>query len=154
MSEDTKDIVEAVAEKVEAVEASVVEAVKKVNSRRVKSERKPRGRRAAGVVNKLRSAVSAEIAPEKKDHTVNFDPANWMNLQSFNGLPVADRFQTLFAEAGSRGQEAIEKSRKAAEELADLTRANVDAAVEAGSHAIRFGGLGKSHRLAPPWAAR
>ena len=132
MSEDTKDIVEAAADKVEAIEASVVEAVKKVTPRRAKSERKPRSRKAAGVVNKLRSAVSAKTAPVKKDNDVNFDPANWMNLQSFNALPGADRFQTLFAEAGSRGQEAIEKSRKAAEELAELTRANVDAAVEAG----------------------
>ena len=46
MSEDTKDIVEAAADKVEAIEASVVEAVKKVTPRRVNSERKPQIGRA------------------------------------------------------------------------------------------------------------
>ncbi|WP_300972881.1 phasin family protein [Sphingomonas sp. LHG3406-1] len=116
-------------ETVQAVEPAVVEAVKKVNARRVKTERKPRGRKAASISSKPRAE---KPAPEQKDNAVNFDPANWMNLQSFAALPGADRFQNLFAEAGSKGQEAIEKSRKAAEEFAELTRANVEAVVEAG----------------------
>jgi phasin family protein len=63
---------------------------------------------------------------------MNYDPANsFGNFQAFANLPGADRFQTLFADAGSRGQEAIEKGRKTAEELAELTRANVEAMVEA-----------------------
>jgi phasin family protein len=37
----------------------------------------------------------------------------------------------MFAEAGSKGQEALEKSRRTAEELTELTRANVEAFVEA-----------------------
>jgi phasin family protein len=115
---------------VEAVEPAVVEAVKKVNARRVKTERKPRPRKAVGATAPV--AKAAKPAPVQKEIAVNFDPANWFNLQSFNALPGADRFQTLFADAGSRGQEAIEKSRRAAEELTELTRANVEAVVEAG----------------------
>ena len=64
---------------------------------------------------------------------MNFDPTNgFTNFQPFAAVPGMDRLQTLFADAGSRGQEAIEKGRKNAEELADLTRANVEAYVEAG----------------------
>jgi phasin family protein len=63
---------------------------------------------------------------------MNFDPTNWMNLGAFTAVPGADRFQTLFAEAGSRGQQALEKSRTVAEQMTELTRANVEAMVEAG----------------------
>jgi phasin family protein len=115
---------------VEAVEPAVVNAVKKVNARRVKTERKPRARKAATTATQPRAAKAA--APVQKDTTMNFDATNWTNLQPFAALPGADRFQTLFAEAGSKGQEAIEKGRRTAEELAELTRANVEAAVEAG----------------------
>ncbi len=115
---------------VEAVEPAVVEAVKKVNARRVKTERKPRARKA---VNTATPTLAAEpAAATNEDKPMNFDPANWMNLQALNALPGADRFQTLFAEAGSKGQEALEKSRRTAEELTELTRANVEAMVEAG----------------------
>ena len=45
-------------------------------------------------------------------------------------------FQTIFADAGERGQEVAKRSQKVAEELADLTRANVEAIVEAGRVAV------------------
>ena len=47
-------------------------------------------------------------------------------------LPGADKFQTLFADAGERSQELVAKAQKAAEELAELAKANVEAMVEAG----------------------
>lgn len=123
------DVTAAPAETVEAVEPEVVAAVKKVNARRVKTERKPRARKAATATAAPRTKAPTA---EPKETTMNFDPANWMNLQSFANVPGADRFQTLFADAGSRGQEAIEKGRQVAEELTELTRANVEAVVEAG----------------------
>ena len=42
----------------------------------------------------------------------------------------------MFADAGERGQEVAKRSQKVAEELADLTRANVEAIVEAGRVAV------------------
>ena len=64
---------------------------------------------------------------------MNFDATNWMNnFGSFNAFPGTERVQSLFAEAGERGQQAIERSRTVAEELAELTRANVEALVETG----------------------
>lgn len=128
---------------VEPVEAAVVEAVKKVNSRRVKTERKPRARKAAGTTNAPRARkvsasetenakADATAAFKPKDTTMNFNPTNFTSFQPFTTVPGFDRLQTLVADAGSRGQEALEKGRKNAEELADLTRANVEAVVEAG----------------------
>jgi phasin family protein len=112
---------------VEAVEPAVLAAVKKVNARRVKTERKPRAAKAAPPV------TPRVVAPAASKETImNIDPANWMNPQAFTALPGADKLQTLFAEAGSKGQEALEKSRRTAEELTELTRANVEAIVEAG----------------------
>jgi phasin family protein len=51
---------------------------------------------------------------------------------AFNAFPGAAAFEKLFTEASERGEEAVKRSRKAAEELADLYRGNVDAFVEAG----------------------
>jgi phasin family protein len=124
---ENKNLTETAAPAAEKVEPTVVEAVKKVNARRVKSERKPKARKAA-----TSATPRAEAPAQPKDNAMNFDHANWMNLQAFNSLPGADRFQALFADAGSRGQEVLEKSRRTAEELAEMTRANVEAVVEAG----------------------
>jgi phasin family protein len=138
------DTITAASETVEPVEASVVDAVKKVNARRVKTERKPSARKAAGTNDapRARKADAAETqnaradaaaAFQPKETRMNFDPTNgFTSFQPFTALPGMDKLQTLFADAGSRGQEAMEKGRKNAEELTELTRANVEAVVEAG----------------------
>lgn len=61
------------------------------------------------------------------------------NTNFFNGfaaVPGFAPFQSLFADAGDRGQEVVRRSQKAVEELADLSRANVEALVDAGKIAI------------------
>ncbi|WP_205479311.1 phasin family protein [Sphingomonas arenae] len=107
----------------------VVEAVKKVNARRVRTEKKPRGRRAATA-----GAAPKAAAPKiEKETVMNFDSANWMNnFASLNTLPGADKLQNLFAEVGSHGQQAVERSRAVAENLVEMTKANVEALVESG----------------------
>ena len=55
-----------------------------------------------------------------------------MNTNYFESIPSFAPFQSLFADANDRSQEAVKRSQKVAEELADLTRANVEAVVEAG----------------------
>lgn len=115
----------------------VVEAVKKVNARRVKTERKPRARKPINTAPavkapKVRKARKPAVAAPQieKEIVMNFDAANWMN--NLNTLPGADKVQTLFAEAGERGQQLAERSQQAAGELVELTRANVEALVESG----------------------
>jgi phasin family protein len=47
-------------------------------------------------------------------------------------LPAADRFQTLFADAGEKSQELVRKSQQTAEELTEIAKANIEALTEAG----------------------
>jgi len=51
---------------------------------------------------------------------------------AFAAFPAGAGIENLFADASQRSEEAVKRSRKAAEELADLYRGNLDAVVEAG----------------------
>ena len=57
-------------------------------------------------------------------------------FKGFEAVPSFAPFQSLFADANVRGQEAVKRSQKVAEELADLARANVEAMVEFGRLAV------------------
>lgn len=125
----------------ETVEPEVVEAVEKINARRVKTERKPRARKAATEARTPRPRkpeLSAEEAADvfaaapkiEKEPTMNFNTANWMN--NFAQVPGADRFQALFSDSAERSQQLVERSQKATGELVELSRANVEALVESG----------------------
>ena len=96
--------------------AKVVAAVKKVAKRKIK-----RARKAAP-----RVAATKQIEG-KKTMTYDFN-------QLFAGfqLPGTDKVQQIVAEAGERSQQLAAKSQKAAEELTELAKANVEAIVEAG----------------------
>jgi phasin family protein len=48
----------------------------------------------------------------------------------FDAIPAFAPFQSMFADAGERSQEVARRTQKVAEEMADLTRANVEAFVE------------------------
>ncbi|CAA9522657.1 MAG: hypothetical protein AVDCRST_MAG62-1214 [uncultured Sphingomonas sp.] len=110
------------------MQPEVVAAVKQVNARRVKTERKPRARKAVNSAPKTQPAASPAPA---KDKPMNFDATNWMNsFANTSALPGADKFQSLFADAGERGQQLVEKSQKVAGDVVELTRANVEALVE------------------------
>jgi phasin family protein len=100
--------------------AAVVAKVKQVKARRVNKARRPAGRKAA--------------APRiERTTTMTFDANKFFNVDA---LPGADKFQTLFADAGERSQEIVRKSQKAAEELAEIAKANVEALTEAGRIAV------------------
>ncbi|MEP6982083.1 MAG: phasin family protein [Sphingomicrobium sp.] len=78
---------------------------------------------------KTRTAARKTVAsPQKRTNTVN--KTNFFN--GFDAVPAFAPFQSIFADANQRGQELAQRSRKVAEELANLTRANVEAVVEAG----------------------
>ncbi len=97
--------------------AAAAVAKTKVKTRRVVKARRPAARKAA--------------APRiERTTTMNYDPTNW--FANLGTLPGADKFQTLFADAGERSQDIVRKSQKAAEELAEIAKANVEALTEAG----------------------
>ena len=95
----------------------------------IKPTIKPLKRRAKASRRSTRptKARPAAAAAKQRKTTMTFDPNS-----IFAGLPGAAPFQTLLTEANERGQEAVKRSQKVAEELADLTRANVEALVESG----------------------
>ena len=97
--------------------AKAVEAVKKVNKRAAKTVKRARKAAPAARVNKIEGI---------KTMTYDFN-------QLFAGfqLPGADKYQQLVAEAGERSQQIAAKSQKAAEQLSELAKANVEAFVEA-----------------------
>jgi phasin family protein len=82
-------------------------------------------------VNKARRPAPRKAAAPRIERTTNmtFDATK---LFAIDALPGADKFQALFAEAGERSQEIVRKSQKAAEELAGIAKANVEALTEAG----------------------
>ena len=87
-------------------------------------------KRAAKTVRRTNKAVAATATRiEKRTNTMAYD----FN-QMFAGfqLPGTDKFQDLFSGAGERSQELVTKSQKAAENMTDLAKANVEALVEAG----------------------
>ena len=47
-------------------------------------------------------------------------------------LPAAERFQTVFADAGERSQDLVRKSQETAGEMTELAKANIEALTEAG----------------------
>jgi phasin family protein len=108
MIADAEIIVEAIDTPVEAV----VEAAKPEKPARKKVARKPKAR--------------------AKERNVEMTKQNEKIFGAFTAFPGAAAFEKLFTDASERGEEAVKRSRKAAEELADLYRGNLDAFVEAG----------------------
>ena len=131
----------AVAEKVEAVVAKPVEKAKKViRSRRtrkspVKSATvKSNSKRVAKTVRRAAKTATAAVASKiERTPTMTYD---FNQLFAGFQIPGADKYQQFVAEAGERSQQIAAKSQKAAEELSDLAKANVEAFVEAGKIAV------------------
>ena len=100
------------------VSAKVVKAVTENNKR---------------AVNKARRTPKPAAAPRAASPIERTAPMTNDFTQLFAGfqLPGSDKFQTLFADAGARGQELAAKSRLATENLTEMTKANVEAIAEA-----------------------
>jgi phasin family protein len=138
---DAKAAAEAPAKVAEAV-AKTADKVVESNTKAVKAAR-AKTRRAAAKTAKTtaRRAPSRRAKPTAKraakraapkierTRTMTFDATKFFAVDA---LPGADKFQTLFADAGERGQEIVRKSQKAAGELAEIAKANVEALTEAG----------------------
>jgi phasin family protein len=125
--------VEAVAQKaVEAIEAPAVKAKRAVKARRVR-QAPAKVVKAVRKVN-ARAAKAAGATVEKQIEGTNFMTYDFTKL--FGELPNADKFQTLFAGAGEKGQQLAEKGQKAAADMVVLAKANAEAVAESGRIAI------------------
>jgi phasin family protein len=109
MDADTQQPAEAVAADDTVVEPAKAEAK---TPRKAKARRKPQVR--------------------AKERNQEMTKQNEKIFGAFTAFPGATAFEKLFTEASVRGEEAVKRSRKAAEEIADLYRGNLEAFVEAG----------------------
>jgi phasin family protein len=125
----------AVAETIETVAKESAKVAKRARTaavrkaRRQAEEAKAAVRRTSRAARKTRTAArrTAAAAKQRIETVTN---TNYFN--GFKAVPAFAPFETIFAEANERGQEFVKRSQKVAGELADLTRANVEAVVEAG----------------------
>ena len=117
-----------------ATRKSAAPKAAKATRRKAKAAR-PAAKTLKGATSrrKMKAAPVAK-APTAKERTidVNNTTKNWFAGFGANAAP----FQTYFAEAGERQQAAVKRSQKALEELTEVSRANVEALVDAGKIAV------------------
>ena len=95
----------------------------------VKTARRAKPRRAAKVAGARKPA-----AAQGKDF--DCEQEHQQLVRRLQRHPRDGPFQTLFADAGERGQEAVKRSQKAIEEMTEVSKANVEALVDAGKIAV------------------
>ena len=130
--------VKAVAAKVEKLAAKPVRKARAVATKR--RAKKAPTKLAATVKKSTRRTVKATKRVAKATiaaATTQIErnsPMAYDFTKMFAGfeLPAADRFQTIFAGAGERGQDMVRKSQEAASEMTEIAKANLEAITEAG----------------------
>ena len=127
MDAETSSPSEAVVETVVASNEAAVETAAAAAKQGVRKAKKTarKARRTAQA-----AAPKFQARAQERNDDMTFDPTNV--FAGFSAFPGASAFETFFNEAAGRGEEAVKRSRKAAEELAEMVRGNVDAFVEAG----------------------
>ena len=125
----TDTVVKASKRAAKAATAPAVKKQAKAARSATKTARRAKPRRVA-----RKSAAAAKPAAKERIVNVTKNSNDW--FASFGNLPTAAPFQALFNDAGERGQQAVKRSQKAIEELAEVSKANVEALVEAGKVAV------------------
>lgn len=105
-------------------------------SKTVKAAKRVTRRAKAVRSTKTRGPKIAAAKTTERNDFMTIDTNNWFanlgNFPKFDALPGADKFQGLLTDAGERSQEAVRRSTEAAEQFADVAKANVEAFVTAG----------------------
>ncbi|MBA3576375.1 MAG: phasin family protein [Sphingomonas sp.] len=152
MTADTNTPVDAAADAAKAQGQSIAEATKtaartgekaaktaskaatKTVRKSAKAARKSSSTTARKSTKSRRKAktVRAKAQPvrNERNDSMTFNPTSM--FAGFGAFPASNAFEKMFTEASGRGEETVKRSRKAAEEFADIYRANVDAFAEAG----------------------
>ena len=148
----TQNIATNIDKTVEAVTAPIKVPAAKATTTAAKSAAKPvRKARATTAKRRARKVVAAVTSNNKRAvkatkrvtkatvaaATTQIErnaPMAYDFTKMFAGfeLPAADRFQTIFADAGERGQDMVRKSQATAGEMTELAKANIEALTEAG----------------------
>ncbi|MGI8706320.1 MAG: phasin family protein [Sphingomicrobium sp.] len=132
VAEATKAAANAGEQTAKTVRKTATKAVRKT----AKTARKSAAKKTAA--KSRRKAKTARAKPQpvrnERNDTMKSNPTNM--FAAFGAFPDAPKFDKLFTEAAERGEQTVKRSRKAAEELADMYRGNVDAFAEAGRIAV------------------
>ncbi len=100
------------------VSAKVVTAAKTNNKRAVKATKRV-----------AKATVAAARTQIERNTPMAYD---FSKMFAGFELPAADRFQTIFADAGERSQDLVRKSQESAGQMTELAKANIEALTEAG----------------------
>ena len=85
----------------------------------------------------VRKSVAAVVAPVlNQAKSPLFKGSNIMDTTNvfagFTQVPGAEKFQTMFADVGAKGQDAVRKTQLLAEQMSEAAKANMEAVVESG----------------------
>ena len=85
----------------------------------------------------VRKSVAAVVAPVFNQAKLPlFKGSNIMDTTNafagFTQVPGAEKFQTMFADVGAKGQDAVRKTQLLAEQMSEAAKANMEAVVESG----------------------
>ena len=122
------DVAEAIANQADSIVEMDAAAVAE---QPVKSADKA-ARKAKATQRRKVKNVRAKVQPRAKERIEEMNAETNNFYAGFGAFPGAGAFEKIVADATGRGEEAVRRSRKAAEELADIYRGNLDAFVEAG----------------------
>ncbi|MCM8558472.1 phasin family protein [Sphingomicrobium sediminis] len=123
--------VKAAPEKVEVKSEKAAPAKKPAP--KAKKVKKVAAKKAAPVKKKLKAPVQAKKAAPKPAKEGMFNMTNeWNKWFAGFEMPQADKVEEMIAAAGKQGEEFIAKGKHAGEELAEMTKANIEAMIEAG----------------------
>lgn len=150
MTDETKVLAETAAEAPAKVVKTVAETATKVVQETAAAAKRERATAKRRTARKAKAATATKTPTRRKaprrakraavaaKTAARTERTKTMKIDTnfFGAIPAAAPFQTLFADAGERGQEAMKRTQKAAEELAELTRANIEAIVDAGRIAV------------------
>jgi phasin family protein len=114
--------------------APVVKAAAKAVSK-AKPKTKPKTVIALPKRKYVRKSVAAVVAPVLNQAKFSLikgsnimDTTNW--FAGFTQVPGAEKFQTMFADVGAKGQDAVRKTQLLAEQMSEAAKANMEAVVE------------------------
>ncbi|MEJ7777395.1 MAG: phasin family protein [Sphingomicrobium sp.] len=110
--------------------AKTARAAAKANTRQAKKTRTAAKRKPVRATRRASTTRKARATRTERTTEMKFQPNS--AFASFGAFPAAANFEKMVNETTGRSEEAAKRSRKAAEQMADITRGNVDAMVEAG----------------------
>ena len=128
VAETTKAAASAGEQTAKTASKSATKAVRKTAAAARKSTKT--ARKTTAKTRRKAKAATAKAQPvrNERNDSMNYDPTSI--FAGFSAFPGTAAFEKFFTEAAGRGEEAAKRSRKAAEEMADMYRANIDAFVE------------------------